>query len=128
MHIWVFIAFSLLPRNFFIFKFCFIHLKNNSICHLCLYNSAISLSERLKSFVTSIKGLLPSRSTTTFFNGILAYLLILFPPGCLFVNTKICEDIPGVIDCIVVNSLILASFFNLVTKNAPAELISNHQL
>ena len=30
IHICVFTAFSLLPKNFLIFKFCFIHLKNNS--------------------------------------------------------------------------------------------------
>ena len=38
-------AFSLVPQNDFIFRFCFIHLKNNSTCHRLLYMSAISCAE-----------------------------------------------------------------------------------
>ena len=54
IHICVLIAFKLFPGNFLIFKFCLIHLKKSSICHLCLNNYAISLSDILKSFVTNI--------------------------------------------------------------------------
>lgn len=39
-------AFSLRPMNRFTFRFCLIHLKNRSICQLCLYKAAISSAER----------------------------------------------------------------------------------
>lgn len=88
IHICVFIAFSLRPKNLFIFKFCFIHLKNNSICHRCLYNSAISSALLLKSFVTNTNGVFPSLFTITFLNGILAYWFIRPPPGYLLINSN----------------------------------------
>lgn len=35
MMIWVLTAFPKVPKKVVIFRFCLIHLKNNSICHRC---------------------------------------------------------------------------------------------
>ncbi len=45
VHTWILTAFSECPHSFFMVRFCFIHLKNTSICLLFLYSSAISRAE-----------------------------------------------------------------------------------
>lgn len=45
VHTWMLTAFSERPHSFFVVRFCFVHLKNTSICHLFLYIFAISRAE-----------------------------------------------------------------------------------
>ena len=42
---------KLVPKNLFILKYCFTHLKNNSIVHLFLYISATSVAFKSKRLV-----------------------------------------------------------------------------
>src|SRR5258708_2514301 len=50
-HICVFTAFSECPQNVLILRCCLIHLKKSSICHRCLYRSAIDDAETEKLLV-----------------------------------------------------------------------------
>ncbi len=51
MYICEYTAFRLVPKNLFILKYCFTHLKNNSIVHLFLYISATSVAFKSKRLV-----------------------------------------------------------------------------
>ena len=53
-HKCVFIAFGEYPQSDLIVIFCFIHLKNTSISHLCRYILAISYGENSKLFVMNV--------------------------------------------------------------------------
>ena len=65
IQIFVFTAFSLVPKNTLMRKCCLIHLKNNSTCQRWRYRSAINSGFKVKLLVRNTSRLPMSYLTTT---------------------------------------------------------------